>query len=201
MADDTNDTGHDAPKGPVVRLATAPRWLPGPDAAAALGVSLRTLQRKAAGGEVEREQRGRRSYFRVSAPVPTDDTRASDTRHERHARHERRDTDTTYDTTRATNDAMRATVLALTDRLADAERRAAVAEYRAELAEADPDEVEALRAGLEERDATIVGLRAELADVRAQAEELAAAMVKRHGIIKRLAAKVRTLHTQGHDQS
>jgi len=179
----TNDTTDDNARhhgtAPVVRLATAARWLPGPAAAAALGVSLRTLQRNATRGTVERTTRGRRSLYLVSAPATdaTDDTTTRATigdtdatdDNARHERHDRRQADPT--------------VLELAMRLADAERRAAVAEYRAAIAETDPAEVEALRA-------TVATLTAERDQAREQGQALADAMRKRHGLIKRLTARL-----------
>ena len=179
----TNDTTDDNARhhgtAPVVRLATAARWLPGHEAAEALGVSLRTLQRNATRGTVERTTRGRRSLYLVSAPA-TDATGDTTTRatigdtdatddNARHERHDRRQADPT--------------VVELAMRLADAERRAAVAEYRVAIAEVDPDEVEALRAEL-------ATMTAERDEARTQGQALADAMRKRHALIKRLTARL-----------
>lgn len=49
--------------------------LPGPQAADVLGVSLRTLQRLAARGEIRRDVFGRRTLYAVNPRHDTDDTR------------------------------------------------------------------------------------------------------------------------------
>lgn len=174
-----HDTTRDSAKQPAIRLATDSLWLAGPEAANALGVSLRTLQRKAASGSVERTVRGRRSLYLVSAPVndATDDT---------HDATPIGDTDATDDNARhdATSDATpNPTVIELAVRLADAERRAAVAEYRVAIAETDPEVVAGLRS-------QVATLTAERDEAREQGQQLAAAMTKRHGLIKRLTARL-----------
>ena len=178
----------------IVTLARAAQWLTGAAAADALGVSLRTLQRMATRGEVERRSDGRRALFRVSDAL------------------KRATNDTTRDTTRATNDTTRDTAVAshsaaelatlrglLDDAIAarvDAERRAAVAEYRAAIAETDPAVVEGLRASVaelaQERDqarAEIATVTAERNEARQHAMRLADAMRKRHALIRRILAE------------
>jgi hypothetical protein len=177
--DATDDNARHAIEAPVLRLATAPRWLSGSKAAATLGVSLRTLQRNAASGTVERTLRGRCSLYLVSAPVidATDDTtmratigdiNATDD-NTRHERHDTRQPDPT--------------VIDLTVRLADAERRAAVAEYRAEIAETDPEVVEELRARVVELEEHASNMEAERDMAHTQGQALADAMRKRHGLV------------------
>ena len=65
----------------------------------------------------------------------------------------------------------------------DAERRAAVAEYRVEIAEVDPSEVEELRN-------QVATLTTERDEAREHGQRLADAMTKRHGLIKRLTARL-----------
>ena len=155
----------------------------GKDAAATLGLSIRTIQRQANAGKIERTLRGRRSFYLVSAPVidatlhATDDTRDATPIGDIDATD-----DTTGDKARqsATPDP---TVIELVQLLAAAERRAAVAEYRVAIAEVDPAEVEALRADLET-------MTAERDEAREQGQRLADAMTKRHALIKRLTARL-----------
>lgn len=179
----------------IVSLASSPQWLTGAAAADALGVSLRTLQRMATRGEVERRSDGRRSLFRVSDAL------------------KRATNDTTRQTTRATNDTTRATTVAshsaaelatlralLDDAIAarvDAERRASVAEYRAAIAETDPAVVEGLRASVAEIEQQRDQARAEIAVVtaerdqaRAEGQRLADAMRKRYALIQRLTRRL-----------
>lgn len=162
--------------GSITRIDAARQWITGAVAADRLGVSLRTLQRMASRGEVERQRRGTRSYFRINETDLHDKRDTTDAR--------QAPSTTRHATPRATSDegalaALREELTALRVATIDAERRAAVAEYRAQLAETDPAEVEALRARIAE---TV----AERDEARAEAVKLGAAMVKRHSIIQRL---------------
>jgi hypothetical protein len=176
---------------PIISLASSPQWLTGTAAADTLGVSLRTLQRMATRGEVERRSAGRRSLFCVSDALKraTNDT----------TRHATRDTfDTTRDTAGASHSATEINTLRglLDDAIAarvDAERRASVAEYRVAIAETDPAVVEGLRASVAELEQQRDHARAELATVtderdraREHAHRLADAMRKRYALIRRL---------------
>ncbi len=154
-------------------------WLTAREATARLNVSKRTIQRRAAAGEIERRTRADgRSEYRITNDVieglhPVTSPRGVTP-----------DNATPRDVTPRVTDegalaALREELTALRVATIDAERRAAVAEYRAQLAETDPAEVEALRARIAE---TV----AERDEARAEAVKLGAAMVKRHGIIQRL---------------
>jgi len=151
----------------VVRL---PRWMPADEAARVLDVSPRTLRRRAASGALKRKHEDGRALYLVQ-------TDEADTRPDT-GRTPRPDGHRTSGQAGALG-ALRDELAALRAAAIDAERRAAVAEYRAQLAETDPAEVEALRARIGE-------ITAERDEARAEASALGAAMVKRHGIIKRL---------------
>jgi hypothetical protein len=75
----------------MTTTAPATLHLPGPAAAAQLGVSLRTLQRLAERGDIARHQLGRRTLYAVEAP-PAGATSAPPA-----PREKRRDSDATAD--------------------------------------------------------------------------------------------------------
>lgn len=171
-------------------------WLATEDAADRLGVTPRTLRRRAASGAIKKETRDDgRAYYRVpkatSSPDASARTSAPDT--PGHVRPDVR----AMSAPSPASEALRAELADVRQALVDAERRAAVAEYRAAVAETDPDEVDRLRRTVAEQDEDIAALRSEIEavagerdDARAQAQRLADAMVKRHGIIKRLTQRI-----------
>lgn len=143
-------------------------WLPTNEAAQRLGISRRTIQRRARSGSIETRP-GALGCVEYRVPAH-DDTRG----------------DTTTKAPPVTPPVTQhdtGAVAELRALLIDAERRAAVAEYRAAIAETDPAEVEALRAN-------VATLTAERDEAREQGRRLAAAMTKRHGLIKRLTARL-----------
>jgi len=163
-----------------VQVVQLPRWASGSEAAAILGISERQLRRRAAAGKVERRKTGGRAEYRVAGPAAPKSVRSvrPDVRpvmsgHEAGAIEE-----------------LRALLAAEQAARIDAERRAAVAEYRAAIAETDPAEVEALRATVDELEANVAELTTERDQARDQAQALADAMRKRHGLIKRLTARL-----------
>lgn len=166
------------------RVVSIPQWLPGPEAADALGVSLRTLQRLAARGDVERRQDGRASSYRVTRAT----TRATDsrqtTRHAppiddtRHARHE------PAPPVNGALEALGVELATVRAELVSAERRAAVAEYRAAIADDGAEQIEALRVQLDQ-------VTAERDEARDLARTYGAALRRRHATVQRLLLRLR----------
>lgn len=159
-------------------------WTTAREAAKRLGIHKRTLQRRAARGEVERRMRpDGLAEYRLTTDViegrhpvapPRDATR---------------DNATPRGATPRGGEAQAIAVLreelaASRAETVAAERRAAVAEYRAQLSETDPDEVEALR----ERVATLAQA---VEEAEGQARDLAARLRKRFALIQRLTGEIR----------
>ncbi len=175
---DTRQTTDDA------RVVSIPQWLPGPEAADALGVSLRTLQRLASRGDVERRQDGRTSSYRVTRAT----TRATDsrqtTRHAppiddtRHPRHEPAPPES------GALEALRVELATVRAELVSAERRAAVAEYRAAIADDGAEQLEAMREQLDQA-------RAERDEARTLAQTYADTLRHRHATVQRLLQRLR----------
>ena len=163
-----------------VQVVQLPRWVRATEAAETLGVSERQLRRRAAAGTVERRKSGGRVEYKVAGTVEPEsvrsvrpDVRTDMSGHEGSATEELRELLATEQTSRV-----------------DAERRAAVAEYRAEIAETDPEVVEELRARVAELEEHAAKATTERDEARAQGQRLADAMTRRHGLIKRLTARL-----------
>lgn len=110
-------------------------WLPTPEACERLGVTRRTLQRRANAGRIESRQGADdgRTYYKVSATATAQRDGAAAVAQRMSQR------------VAPVVDTLRAELAELRAALVDAERRAAVAEYRAELAGADLERVTAER--------------------------------------------------------
>ncbi len=162
---DATDATLDSPDN-VVALS---RWLSPSEAAEALGLSIRALQYRAKRGDIERRKEGRRTFYRVegrtqSAVAPMRQSERT---------HATKDARNAKDATATAE--LRALLAAEQTARIDAERRAAVAEYQLKNVTSDLETMTA------ERDLA-----------RAQGQRLADAMRKRHGLIKRLTAKLAT---------
>jgi len=153
-------------------------WLPTNDAASALGISRRTIQRRAKSGSIKTRPGARGS---VEYQVPTHDMTRDDTV-------PKSPPVTRHDTGAITE--IRALLASEQTARIDAERRAAVAKYRAEIAETAPEVVEGLRAELAGLRSQVATLTTERDEAREHGQRLADAMTKRHGLIKRLTARL-----------
>ncbi len=155
--DDTLRRPHAMTHPTVTPLRT--EWLPTNEAAHRLGISRRTIQRRARAGSIETRP-GALGCVEYRVPAH-DDTRADTTA--------KTPPVTRHDTGIAAFERLVDKLLAAeqTARI-DAERRAALAEYQLKNVTAERDEA------------------------REQGQRLADAMTKRHGIIKRLTAKLAT---------
>ena len=154
-----------------------PQWASPSEAAAAHGISERTLRLWAKQGRVQRQGGGRSVLYRLpsrgdAAPVAGMPLAAGDPVPAIAATR-------TVNSAAEWRDMLDAAIAARVN----AERRAAVAEYRAELATVDPDEYAAT---LEE----LARVTAERDEAMAAAIRLDAAMRKRFQLIQRLAARV-----------
>ena len=136
------------------------RWLSPSEAAEALGLSIRALQYRAKRGDIERRKEGRRTFYRVEGRTQL----AVAPMRQSERTHATKDARNAKDATATAE--LRALLAAEQTARIDAERRAAVAEYQLENVTAERD----------------------LA--REQGQRLAAAMRKRHGLIKRLTARL-----------
>lgn len=161
-------------------------WLPTNEAAELLGVSRRTIQRRARSGKIETRPGVNGSVeYRVPAGVVTPAPPMTVTPSVMPVV-------TPRDTPGAVEE-LRALLAAEQTARIDAERRAAVAEYRVEIAEVDPSEVEELRAQvalLDELQNQVATLTTERDEAREQGQALADSMRKRHQLIKRLTAQL-----------
>ena len=156
------------------------------EAAAELGISRRTIQRRARSGQVETRPGVDGT---IEYRVPRRDVTPADTVP---LMPPVTGTGTPPDTaeTLPAVEELRALLAAEQTSRVDAERRAAVAEYRAEIAEVDPEVVEELRAQVAELEEHAAKATTERDEARAQGQRLAAAMTKRHALIKRLTARL-----------
>jgi len=156
-------------------------WLPTNDAASALGISRRTIQRRAKSGSIKTRPGARGS---VEYQVPTHDmTRGVTVSKSPRVTPRVTPDDIGIAAFERLVDKLRADLNESHRARRDAERRTAVAEYRVEIAEVDPSEVEELRN-------QVATLTAERDEAREHGQRLADAMTKRHGLIKRLTARL-----------
>jgi len=162
-------------------LVALPVWGTPTEAASAYGISARTLRLWAKQGKADRRGKGKQTQYRL----PNGNPRGNDAGMPLAAMPPLPATVAALPLETATSASTELRALLTVEQTAriDAERRAAVAEYRVAIAEVDPAEVEALRADL-------ATMTAERDEAREQGQRLAAAMTKRHGLIKRLTARL-----------
>ena len=165
-------------------LVALPIWGTPTEAASAYGISARTLRLRAKQGKVDRRGKGKQTQYRLPDGTP----RGNDAGMPLAAMPPLPATIAAMPQGDAAT--LRALLAAEQTARIDAERRAAVAEYRVAIAEVDPAEVEALRATVDELEANVATLTTERDQARDQAQALAGAMRKRHGLIKRLTARL-----------
>lgn len=172
-----------APVMPDNVVSIRSEWLTAREAVALLSVSKRTIQRRAAAGEIDRRTRvDGRSEYRVTEAVIALFDPASSPRDDTPRRVTPGDVTPRANVSRAIA-VLREELAASRAETVAAERRAAVAEYRAQLSETDPAEVEALRD-------RIAALTEAVEEAEGVARDLAARLRKRFALIQRLTAEI-----------